>query len=415
MGYRESVPTSGALLGDRYQLTDQVASGGMGEVWQATDTVLKRRVAVKLLHASHAGDAGFQERFRREAHAMAAFHHPGVAAVYDYGETGDGEDAYIVMAYVDGQPLHERIAEEGRLDPATTMSVIGQAAQALHAAHQAGIVHRDVKPANLIVRADGTVVLVDFGVARSAGSQTLTGVDEVVGTANYIAPEQVSKQATGPATDVYALGAVAYHCLAGHPPFLGESPVAVALHHLQDEPPPLPDDVPAAVGTFVTTAMAKNPANRFPTAAAMADAATAAAARTNVTDAPTVPIPVTEPAAEPVAASASRRRRRVALWTLLLLALTGLGVVLALALPGGPGSGPTNPPVSPHSDRIGSTNAVQPGGGGATPTSAPGSPRRSGRTSPTPGGGATTAPTGAATPPAPSGPVETGADTSPAG
>ena len=271
MGSGESMPHPGDVLGDRYRLDDRLAAGGMGEVWRATDTVLGRGVAVKTLHTDRAGDPGFQTRFRHEARAMAVLHHPGVADVYDYGQAGP--DAYIVMAHVQGEALNQRIAERGRLTPAETMSIVTQAGRALEAAHQAGIVHRDVKPGNLIIQPDGTVVLVDFGVARSAESAALTGAKEVVGTALYIAPEQVSKEVTGPAADIYALGVVAYHCLAGHPPFMGDSPIAVAVQHVSDEAPPLPEDVPPSVRTLVTTAMAKDPAERFSSAAVMAGAA----------------------------------------------------------------------------------------------------------------------------------------------
>ncbi|MEU4626025.1 protein kinase [Actinoplanes sp. NPDC023801] len=270
------MPQPGELLGGRYRLDDRIAAGGMGEVWQATDTVLKRGVAVKTLLADRAADRGFQRRFQHEARALAALRHPGVVTVYDFGST-EAEDAYLVMARVDGEPLNRMLARRGRLTPSETMSVVAQAAQALEAAHKAGIVHRDVKPGNLLVEPDGTVVLVDFGVARSAHSGTVTGAGEVVGTALYIAPEQVARQETGPAADVYALGALAYHCLAGHPPFQGTNPIAIALQHLDEDPPPLPDDIPADVCAVVRTAMAKNPANRFPSAGSMAQVATSAA------------------------------------------------------------------------------------------------------------------------------------------
>jgi hypothetical protein len=271
------MPIPGQMLGDRYRLDDRIAAGGMGEVWRATDTVLGRDVAVKTLKGDRATDPGFQNRFRHEARAMAVLHHPGVADVYDYGQTSDdGGDAYIVMARVVGEPLNQLIADRGRLTAVETMSIVAQAGRALDAAHQAGIVHRDVKPSNLIVQPDGTVVLVDFGVARSAESAALTGAKEVVGTALYIAPEQVSKQTTGPPADVYALGVVAYHCLAGNPPFLGDNPIAVAMQHLQDPPPELPGDIPEPVRHLVMTALAKDPAERFASAAAMAESADAA-------------------------------------------------------------------------------------------------------------------------------------------
>ncbi|WP_230859988.1 serine/threonine-protein kinase [Actinoplanes aureus] len=290
------MPYSGDLLGDRYRLDDRIAAGGMGEVWRATDTVLGRPVAVKTLLAGYAGDAGFRTRFHHEARAMASLRHGGVAPVYDFGETGEG--AYLVMARVDGVPLNQWIAEHGPLTAAETLSIVARGARALAAAHAAGIVHRDVKPGNLIIEPDGNVVLVDFGVARSTQSVTLTGAREVVGTALYIAPEQVSKKATGPAADLYALGAVAYHCLAGRPPFLGDNPVAVALQHLDQEPPPLPASVPGPVRDLVATAMAKDPAERFPSALAMAEAAEAASASlhvspaTGATNAPAAGVPI---------------------------------------------------------------------------------------------------------------------------
>jgi serine/threonine-protein kinase len=345
------VATDGDVLDGRYRLDQLVASGGMGDVWRATDTVLGRAVAVKLLHADRAADTGFQARFRHEARSMAALHHPNVADVYDFGETEDGS-GYIVMAFVDGQPLSERIATAGRLDVATTMAVVAQAARGLHAAHRAGIVHRDVKPANLVVRPDGTVVLVDFGVARSPSSTVLTGVHEVVGTASYLAPEQVTKAPTGPATDIYALGAVAYQCLAGHPPFLGDNPVTVAMHHLHDDPPPLPADVTPAARDLVSRAMAKDPADRFPSAAAMAEAADAATGRSADRAGLTavLPLPIGNGVARP-------RRTAAALWAAVLLALTGLVVVLALAGSRVGRSDPGTPPAPGASQQLGSAGA----------------------------------------------------------
>ncbi|MFI1992759.1 protein kinase [Actinoplanes sp. NPDC020271] len=276
------MPKPGELLGGRYRLDDRIAAGGMGEVWAATDTVLSRPVAVKTLLGGRGTDPGFLRRFRHEARTMAALRHPGVVAVYDFGDTED-DSAYLVMARVDGEPLNRVIADRGQLTVAETMSIVAQAGRALQAAHEAGVIHRDVKPGNLIIEPDGTVVLVDFGVARSANSVTLTGAREVVGTALYIAPEQVSKRTTGPAADIYALGAVAYHCLTGRPPFLGDNPLAVALQHVTDEPPPLSRDVPRAVRDLVGIALAKQPEERFPSAAAMATAAEAAVAGSGAT------------------------------------------------------------------------------------------------------------------------------------
>ena len=447
------MPHPGQLLGDRYRLDDRIAAGGMGEVWQATDTVLGRDVAVKTLHAGRAGDPGFQNRFRHEARAMAVLHHPGVADVYDYGQTGDGSEAYIVMARVQGQPLNQRIAEEHRLSPVETMSIVAQAGRALDAAHQAGIVHRDVKPSNLIVQPDGTVVLVDFGVARSAESAALTGAKEVVGTALYIAPEQVSKQTTGPAADVYALGAVAYHCLAGHPPFLGPSPIAIALQHLHDDPPQLPPEVPEPVRVLVATAMAKDPALRFSSAAAMADAADAArrvlsgpsdsttalvAAPTATGLATTTPDLAAVPAAGAAAAGtatvpvpgpatavpperpaerhppANRLRGPLLALAAVLLALAAIATVLALVDPGlfRPGSpGSTTSPTPSHSPSVRNRTAAppptvrtshRPPATTAAATTAPAGGGVTHTTTPTPSRSPTTATTTAAPTPTPS-------------
>ncbi|GIF67572.1 serine/threonine protein kinase [Asanoa ishikariensis] len=269
----------GDALGGRYRLDEPIASGGMGEVWRARDEVLGRTVAVKVLHPRAVGDPGFSARFRGEARTMATLRHPGVVDVYDFGEDTDPDGktvVYLVMGFVDGESLAQRIKTAERLSPAETMAIVAQTAHALQAAHDAGVVHRDVKPGNLIVRPDGQVVLVDFGVARSAEAAELTGVNELVGTALYMAPEQVAKRAITPATDIYALGAVAYHCLSGHPPFMGDNALTIALSHLDEEPPPLPEEVPQAVRTVIATAMAKDPEDRFKNAAAMAQIAEAA-------------------------------------------------------------------------------------------------------------------------------------------
>ncbi|HTF07268.1 MAG TPA: protein kinase [Asanoa sp.] len=269
----------GDALGGRYRLEEPIASGGMGEVWRAIDQVLGRTIAVKVLHPRAVGDPGFSARFRGEARTMATLRHSGVVDVYDFGEDTDPDGktvVYLVMAFVDGEPLSQRIKTAERLSPAEAMAIVAQTAHALQAAHEAGVVHRDVKPGNLIVRPNGQVVLVDFGVARSAEAASLTGVNELVGTALYMAPEQVAKRAITPATDIYALGAVGYHCLAGHPPFMGDNALTIALSHLDEEPPPLPDEVPHAVRAVIATAMAKEPADRFKNAAAMAQIAEAA-------------------------------------------------------------------------------------------------------------------------------------------
>jgi serine/threonine protein kinase len=274
------VLSAGSLLDNRYRLDDRVATGGMGDVWRGTDVVLGRTVAVKVLRTAMLEDPEFAARFYGEARMMAAFRHPGVVEVYDYASDGDYDGpeqvAYLVMAFVEVDPLSSRV-KEGPIGVAETMAIVAQAADALHAAHENGIVHRDVKPGNLIVKPTGAVILVDFGVARSTAMTSVTGLNAIVGTALYMAPEQVAKGNLTPATDIYALGAVAYHCIAGRPPFDGDNALQVALRHLEDDPDPLPDHVPYEVRDLIARAMAKQPADRFQSAAEFAEAAFAVA------------------------------------------------------------------------------------------------------------------------------------------
>ncbi|GIH44184.1 hypothetical protein Mco01_71840 [Microbispora corallina] len=266
----------GTTLAGRYQLDARLGAGGMGEVWRGEDTVLARTVAVKVLLPGRLDDPGFAVRFQGEARAMATINHPGVVDVYDYGVTdvpGDGPTAYLVMRFVDGEPLDRLLARLGRIGPEPAMELIAQAASALQAVHDRGIVHRDIKPGNLLVRPDGTLVLTDFGIARADANSRLTDAGMVLGTAAYCAPEQAEGAPVTPAVDIYALGVVAYECLAGHRPFDGDTPVTIALKHIREEPPPLPADVPPAVRAVVERAMSKNPARRWPSAAAMHQAA----------------------------------------------------------------------------------------------------------------------------------------------
>ncbi|WP_425271434.1 protein kinase domain-containing protein [Micromonospora inaquosa] len=392
----------GQVVGDRYRLVESIASGGMGDVWRAVDETLNRCVAVKMLQPRLVTDAGFGERFRREARAMAALRHPGVAQVYDYGEvfrSGAPVLAYIVMECVQGQPLSERLAEVGRLGVAETMSIAAQTAHALQAAHDAGIVHRDVKPSNLIIEPDGHVVLVDFGVAMTQEAASLTAANQVVGTALYMAPEQVAKNETTPAIDIYALGAVVYHCLTGGPPHQGENAVAVALRHLEVEPAPLPEDVPAAVRRLVATAMAKEPARRFPTAAAMAAAAQTLAD-------PSERVSRAVPAATTTRVRTEHLARRSALGATVRRAVTpgpqALAVLLGslaaaaavlvfvdpIGMMPGPTGRPSTPPGAPSSVSPTAPSQQEPGlgvGGGepatrrsaGAPVRAPGSPTAS--------------------------------------
>jgi serine/threonine-protein kinase len=265
----------GVTLGGRYRLDERIAGGGMGDVWRGTDEVLGRTVAVKILLPALLDEPGFAERFRGEARTMATINHPGVVDVYDYGS--DQQLAFLVMEYVEGDALSRTLSRVGRLTPARTMALVAQAADALQAAHANGIVHRDVKPGNLLVRPNGTLVLTDFGIARSALVGQLTVAGSVLGTASYISPEQASGAVATAASDVYALGVVAYQCLSGHRPFDGATPIEIAMKHVRETPRPLPADIPPAVRSIVERAMAKDPAARWPTAAAMAAVARQAA------------------------------------------------------------------------------------------------------------------------------------------
>ncbi|MEV4841095.1 serine/threonine-protein kinase [Nonomuraea sp. NPDC049486] len=261
----------GTTLAGRYRLDTRIGAGGMGEVWRGEDTVLARTVAVKVLLPGRMQDPGFLARFQAEARAMATINHSGVVDVYDYGVSGD--TVYLVMKFVDGEPLDRLLTRLGRIAPQPAMELIAQAASALQAVHDQGIVHRDVKPGNLLVQRDGTLVLTDFGIARSDLGNRLTDAGMVLGTAAYCAPEQAEGAPVTPAVDIYALGVVAYECLAGQRPFDGDSPVTIALKHIREAPPPLPPDIPPPVRALVEQALSKDPARRFPNARAMSEAA----------------------------------------------------------------------------------------------------------------------------------------------
>ncbi|MBW4719498.1 serine/threonine-protein kinase [Saccharothrix obliqua] len=259
--------TSGQLLAERYRLSRRIAVGGMGEVWEAADTRLDRRVAVKVLKAELSGDAEFLNRFRIEARTTASLNHPGIAAVHDYGETasvpdGPEDTAYLVMELVEGEPLAAIIAR-GRLGADRTLDVLEQAGNALQAAHERGLVHRDVKPGNILVTPTGQVKITDFGIAKAADAAPVTHTGMVMGTAHYIAPEQALGHAAEPASDVYSLAVCGYECLTGHRPFLSENAVTVAMMHIRDIAPPLPPDVPPGPRALIEATMVKDPRQRY--------------------------------------------------------------------------------------------------------------------------------------------------------
>jgi serine/threonine-protein kinase len=308
-------------LAGRYHLEELIAIGGMGEVWRAVDQVLGRCVAVKLLRPEYLHDEVTLLRFRAEARHAGLLNHPGIAQVYDYQDASLDRPAYLVMELVDGPSLAEVLAG-GRLDPRRTADVLAQAAAALHAAHDAGVLHRDIKPGNLLLASDGRVKVTDFGIAQSSRTGHLTQTGALIGTTGYLAPERVSGRSATAASDLYALGIVGYECLTGQPPFRGE-PLQVALAHLDQDLPGLPPWCLSQPGgtelaALIADLTARDPAARPASAALVAgragrirdgraDAPDRRAAPTGTGQAPLPPS--TEPGLAP---PAGPRRRRLA-------------------------------------------------------------------------------------------------------
>jgi serine/threonine-protein kinase len=258
----------GDVLGGLYRLDRRVASGGMADVWAAEDDVLQRRVAVKVMRPDPDHEELFALRFRDEALHSAALIHTNIATLFDYGE--DDGVAFLVMELVDGQPLSTMIKERRRIDADQVRSIIGQCALALGVAHEARVVHRDVKPANILVREDGLVKLTDFGIARAVDASGHTRAGDLLGTPSYLSPEQaLGRPATG-ASDLYALGIVGHEMLSGAKPFDKPTPIATAMSHLHEPPPPLPDDVPEDLVGVIEHLLEKDPRNRPENARAVA-------------------------------------------------------------------------------------------------------------------------------------------------
>jgi eukaryotic-like serine/threonine-protein kinase len=340
----------------RYRLDSRIATGGMGVVWRGTDTVLDRVVAIKILKAEFADDATFRSRFETEARHAASLHHPGVAAVFDSGQgqanDGGGPRPFLVMEFVDGQPLSNLLRPNAPLDPAVARTLIADAADAIGAAHAAGIVHRDVKPANLLVTPDRQIKITDFGIARAADGIALTATGQVMGTPQYLSPEQAEGSTATPASDIYSLGVVLFECLAGYRPFGGDTPITTALAHLRDPIPDLPDFVPADLAAVVRRALAKKPSERFATAA---DFAAALRNPTGVIAAPMVapvppgdadgstrmlpsvgstetPAPTPTPTSTSTPAPSADRPPRSPAWLWILLAVLVIAVVAVLLI-----------------------------------------------------------------------------------
>jgi eukaryotic-like serine/threonine-protein kinase len=330
---------AGAVLDGRYELDEQVGAGGCGEVWRAMDNVLSRPVAIKLPYPGTARQPGALARFQAEARHTGALSHQNIARVYDYGEPADGSPPYLVMELVDGPSLSDVLAS-GPLDTARTMDIVAQTAAGLQAAHAAGLVHRDVKPANLLLDPDGTVKITDFGIANTIGSAPVTITGQVIGTPGYLAPERVAGEQATPFSDLYALGIVAYECLAGTPPFSG-TPLEIALAHGIRPLPPLPPPVPSDVIAFVMLLTAKNPAWRPASAADVARSAgelrdgLRAGLFTSLVGAPAEGFPAVFPPRSPGATRRDQRpgfrrlRRRPALVAAALVVAGATSLVLA--------------------------------------------------------------------------------------
>jgi len=343
-------PQPGDLIADRYELEELVGTGGMSTVFRAYDRQLERRVAIKILHEHYADDPEYLERFRREARAVAKLSHPNIVTVIDRGD--DGGRQYIVFEYVEGENLKELVVRSGRLPVRRALELALDVAGGLAFAHDQGLVHRDVKPQNVLLSREGEVKVTDFGIARSLHMEHgVTQTGTVLGTGEYLAPEQASGKQVSPATDVYSLGVVLWELLAGDVPFVGENFVAVALRHVNEPPPSLRErrpDVTPRLEAAVDRALAKDPGRRFPSMAAFARELRACLAEADgeipMAD-PELTL-VTPPAPAPARAPAQRRprprrparsRRHPLPYVLLALAVAGAAFAAVLLLGGGGG------------------------------------------------------------------------------
>ncbi|MER7281734.1 Stk1 family PASTA domain-containing Ser/Thr kinase [Dactylosporangium sp. NPDC000244] len=342
------------LLGGRYQVGELLGYGGMAEVHRGRDLRLGRDVAIKTLRTDLARDATFQLRFRREAQNAASLNHPAIVAVYDTGEERGpaGEELpYIVMEFVNGRTLKEVLAAEGRLMPRRALEITADICAALEFSHRHGIIHRDIKPGNVMLTQTGQVKVMDFGIARAlaSGATTMTQTSAVIGTAQYLSPEQARGEPVDARSDVYATGCVLFELLCGHPPFVGDNPVSVAYQHVREDPRPPSSsnrDVTPEIDAVVLKALAKNPLNRYQSAGEMrADVMRAAAGRP--VSAPPV---MTEdemaavmaqqqttayrppPASRQPARANQRQKRKSSTGVVVMLTVLGLLAVSALAI-----------------------------------------------------------------------------------
>ena len=343
-------PEEGQLYGGRYRLISRIAVGGMGEVWKAHDPIILRDVAIKILKPEYMGDPGFLERFRTEAKHAARVNHEGIANVYDYGE--DAGSAFLVMELVPGDSLAKILEKRKFLPEMEVMDIVAQTARALYAAHQEGLVHRDVKPGNLLITPEGQVKITDFGIARVADQVSLTATGQVMGTVQYLAPEQATGKPATPSTDIYSLGIVAYEALAGRRPFTGDNQMAIAMSQIKDAPPALPDELDPAVTELIMACLAKKSVMRPATALELAQRAEKISGKAprgqfNTRMIDTVPpVPQTTAIIETVETKAEKP---AAIWpwvsVVVVLILTAVGVVIAMLSQPAPTPSPTPTPT----------------------------------------------------------------------
>jgi eukaryotic-like serine/threonine-protein kinase len=344
-------PAVGQLYGDRYRLQLRIATGGMGEVWQAEDELILRQVAIKILKEEYLDDGMFLERFRSEAKSAALVEHVGIANIFDYGE--DTGAAYLVMELVPGESMSRLIEREKKLSEEQVLDIIAQTARALGAAHAKGLIHRDIKPGNLLITPDGKVKITDFGIARVGDQVPLTKTGQVMGTVQYLAPEQATGKPSTPATDLYALGVVAYEALAGRRPFTGENQMAIAMAHINEMPPALPESIDPRIQNLVLSCLAKKPTQRPESATSLAIRAEALLREKRKPG--SVPRPVIasghreDTVTEVIPTDTAPLPRAPIVWpwvaTLMLLGITAIVVVVAILSDPGTQESPTQSPT----------------------------------------------------------------------
>jgi serine/threonine protein kinase len=351
-------PAVGQLYGDRYRLQLRIAIGGMGEVWQAEDELILRQVAIKILKQEYLSDPAFLERFRTEARSAALVEHEGIANIYDYGE--DTGSAYLVMELVPGESMSRLLEREKRLPEAQVLDIVAQTSRALAAAHARGLVHRDIKPGNLLITPDGKVKITDFGIARVGDQVPLTKTGQVMGTVQYLAPEQATGKTSTGATDLYSLGVVAYEALAGMRPFRGENQMAIAMAHINEMPPALSDSIDPRVQNLVLSCLAKKPNQRPESGTSLAIRAEALLREKRKGRPVASETPIDEPVTELISTDTAPLPRAPIVWpwlaTLGLLGLTTIVVIVAILSE--PNASDVSPMSTPNSTP-GNTQTVE--------------------------------------------------------